>query len=146
MNGHVGGRVELVAPRPVTDTGDRWRLLALVLLAVAVHAWLIANTAVTAKDSVRFARHALALWKPNQDKVPGSPDRTFPDVLRAEQDPPGYPLALAALSVAVAVTVTVPATCAPAAGAVMVATGACASGVTVLTATVSISNHTGSLA
>ena len=97
MNGHVGGRVELVAPRPVTDTGDRWRLLALVLLAVAVHAWLIANTAVTAKDSIRFARHALALWKPNQDKVQGSPDRTFPDVLRAEQDPPGYPLALAAL-------------------------------------------------
>jgi 4-amino-4-deoxy-L-arabinose transferase-like glycosyltransferase len=96
MNGHVGGRVELVAPRPVTDSGDRWRLLALVLLAVAVHAWLVANTAVTAKDSIRFARHSLALWKPNQDKVEGTPKRTFPDVLRAENDPPGYPLALAA--------------------------------------------------
>lgn len=97
MTGPVGGRVELVAPRPVTDPGDRWRLLALVLLSVAVHAWLVFNTAVTAKDSIRFARHALALWKPNQDKPPGAPDRTFPDVLRAEADPPGYPLALAAL-------------------------------------------------
>ena len=97
MNGHVGGRFELVAPRRVTDPGDRWRLLALVLLAAGVHAWLIANTAVTAKDSLRFARHALALWKPNADKSPGTPDRTFPDVLRAEHDPPGYPLALATL-------------------------------------------------
>lgn len=98
MNGLVGGRFEQIAPRAVTDPGDRRRLFALVLLSALIHVWLIANTAVTAKDSIRFARMALALWKPNADKVPlDRPDRSFPDVLRAEHDPPGYPLALAAL-------------------------------------------------
>lgn len=96
MNGPVGGRLEQVAPRAVTDSGDRRRLLALVLLSALVHVWLIANTAVTAKDSMRFARMALALWKPNEDKPADKPVRSFPDVLRAEKDPPGYPLALAA--------------------------------------------------
>ncbi len=78
-----------VTPPPKLSLADGWRLLALLAVAAAVHGWLVANTAVTARDSMGFARYALAL---------GDPTRPWPDTLREEAHPPGYPLAVLAAS------------------------------------------------
>src|SRR4051812_20384519 len=61
---HIGGRLEAVAPRRVTDAADRVRLVALAAVAVAVHAWVLAHTTVTARDSIGFARTALQFQDP----------------------------------------------------------------------------------
>jgi hypothetical protein len=92
---HIGGRLEAVAPRRVTDTADRVRLLVLVGVAVAVHAWVLTHTRVTARDSIGFARYALQLEYP---RAGGCADVV--DVLKPphNQHPPGYPLAILAAS------------------------------------------------
>ncbi len=92
---HIGGRLEAVAPRRVTDPADRVRLLALVAVAVAVHGWTLTHTRVTARDSIGFARYALQLEDP---RAAG-----FADVVAVLRDPntqhpPGYPLAVLAAS------------------------------------------------
>lgn len=84
--------VEPSAP-PGPRRSDLWRLLALVAVAVAVHWWVVSNTAVTARDSVGFARYALALGDPNAGRSDGVA-RTWTDVLKEEAHPPGYPLAI----------------------------------------------------
>lgn len=94
----VGGRVEEVAPRRVTDSGDRLRLLALVLVSVVVHYIGITRTAVPARDAITFARMALQLERPK--------DAHFEDIVAVLKDkdthhPPGYPLAILAASAVV---------------------------------------------
>lgn len=93
MEALVGGRLETVAPRRVTDTTDRAILAGLVLIAVAVHGWLLMHTGVTARDSVGFARQALHFENPAIGATAGVP-RTVVDVLRESQHPPGYPVAV----------------------------------------------------
>lgn len=56
-------------------------------IAAAVHWWLVANTSITARDSIGFVRYAFALE---------NPERTWVEVLREEAHPPGYPLAILA--------------------------------------------------
>jgi hypothetical protein len=90
---HIGGRLEAVAPRRVTDVADRVRLLTLVAVAVAVHGWVLAHTKVTARDSIGFARTALQFEDP---KAAGLEDVV--GVLKHSQHPPGYPLAVLAAS------------------------------------------------
>ncbi|MGL6094663.1 MAG: ArnT family glycosyltransferase, partial [Fimbriiglobus sp.] len=101
MEAAVGGRLETVAPRPITDVGDRLRLVALMLLAVAVHGWLVANTYVTARDSLRFARAALLMGNPSHGQPEGEAKRSVSDVFRAAEDPPGFPVAVYVTSLAV---------------------------------------------
>ena len=93
MEALVGGRLETVAPRRVTDTTDRKILAGLVVVAVAVHGWLVAHTGVTARDSVGFARQALNFENPAVGAAAGA-TRTVVDVLRESQHPPGYPVAV----------------------------------------------------
>ncbi len=100
MEALVGGRLETVAPRKVTDTTDRMVLAGLVVIAVAIHGWLLSHTGVTARDSVGFARQALLLENPSVGHPPGAP-RTAVDVLRESQHPPGYPIAVWVASVGV---------------------------------------------
>jgi hypothetical protein len=90
---HVGGRLEAVAPRRVTDSGDRLRLLALLAVGALVHVWVVAHTSVTARDSIGFARIALQLENPHAS---GLHDLT--EVLKTAHHPPGYPLAVLAAS------------------------------------------------
>jgi hypothetical protein len=95
MGATVGGRIETVQ-RPRSLFGaDYLRLAALVLVAAGVHAWLIAHTAVTARDSLGFARLALCFESPNSAPRldENRPNNTFDHVRVAEQ-PPGYPLAV----------------------------------------------------
>ena len=93
----VGGRLEEVH-RPRSLFGpDYLRMAAVALVALAVHGWLIGHTALTARDSLGFARMALCLENPkaappNDD---GRPKNAF-DHIRAAEHPPGYPLAVCA--------------------------------------------------
>jgi hypothetical protein len=59
----------------------------LLLVAAGIHAWQIRHTAVTARDGVGFIRYAWQLQ--SQPWVP---------VLRENPHPPGYPLAVLAVS------------------------------------------------
>ncbi len=93
---HIGGRLEAVAPRRVTDTSDRVRLLILLAVAVAVHGWVVTHARVTARDSIGFARTALQFESP---KTAGLGDVI--GVLKHSQHPPGYPLAVLATSLPV---------------------------------------------
>ncbi|HET6574369.1 MAG TPA: glycosyltransferase family 39 protein [Fimbriiglobus sp.] len=93
---HIGGRLEAVAPRRVTDTSDRVRLLTLLAVAVAVHGWVLTHTTVTARDSIGFARTALQFERPADAGM-----RDVVDVLTNSQHPPGYPLAVLAASLPV---------------------------------------------
>jgi hypothetical protein len=94
---HVGGRLEAVAPRRVTDAGDKLRIAGLCVVAIAVHGWLLVTTHVTARDSVGFARNALQIESPkaagvdNLAELLRNKNREFPH-------PPGYPLAVLAMS------------------------------------------------
>ena len=105
MSATVGGRLEAVE-RPRSLFGpDYLRLAALALVAVAVHGWLIAHTALTARDSLGFARLALCFENPSAappDKDTGRPKNTL-DHIRAAEHPPGYPLAVWATDAALGV-------------------------------------------
>ena len=93
MAAEVGGALESVPTQRSLFGPDYVRLLALVLAAAGAHAWLIAHTAVPARDSLGFARYALSLADPNGDPGTGEPrDRT--DVIRESEQPPAYPAAI----------------------------------------------------
>ncbi len=94
MSSPVGGRLESAPTRPVTDRGDRRWLVLLVLAAAAVHAVVVARTAMTARDGVGFARTALQLGDPTSTASEKTPRPTPFDVLRQPGHPPGYPAAL----------------------------------------------------
>ena len=98
----VGGRMETVVRRPITDPGDRFRLALLLAVAVAVHGWLLAHTFVTARDGVGFARYALLIGKPSKLPAAAPAQRSsVRDVFKQGEHPPGFPLAVYATSLAV---------------------------------------------
>jgi hypothetical protein len=86
--------MEVVPRKRSLFAPDYARLAALVAVSVAVHAWLLAHTAVTARDSLGFARYALNLQSPHATPEGDKPDRTMIDVIKEHQHPPGYPLAV----------------------------------------------------
>jgi hypothetical protein len=95
-------------PAPPLARSDLWRVVALVAVAVAVHGWVMSRTAVTARDSVGFARYAFALKDPKRaaDINPAAVNGETPSwqaVLRAEPHPPGYPQAVLATATVVQV-------------------------------------------
>jgi hypothetical protein len=95
MSATVGGRLETVE-RPRSLFGpDYLRLAALALVAVGVHAWLVSHTALTARDSLGFARLALCFENPSAAPPLDHkrPNYTL-DHIRAAEQPPGYPLAV----------------------------------------------------
>jgi hypothetical protein len=110
MSASVGGRLEAVE-RPRSLFGpDYLRLAAVAVVAVAVHGWLIAHTALTARDSLGFARLALCFENPGNapPHENGRPKNTL-DHIRAAEHPPGYPLAVWAADAALKHIVTKPA-------------------------------------
>jgi len=113
MAAHVGGRMEAKEPIRVTDRSDHYRLAALVVLSLLLHGWMIRNSAMTARDSIGFARLATnlahptpAFPEPEENRMAllgglsaGAFDRSprmLPDVLKHAQQPPGYPLTICA--------------------------------------------------
>lgn len=93
MAAEVGGALESVPTQRSLFGPDYVRLLVLALAAVGAHAWLIAHTAVPARDSLGFARYALSLSDPNGDPGTGEP-RVRTDVIRGSEQPPAYPAAI----------------------------------------------------
>ena len=67
----------------------RFHLPILVLLASVVHVGVIANSSLTARDSLGFARQAMNLAHPERGA-----HGTRLGVLRDTQQPPGYPAAV----------------------------------------------------
>jgi hypothetical protein len=90
----VGGRIEAVAPRRSLFGPDYLRLGALLAVSVAVHVWLATHTAVTARDGIGFARYALAIQSPHASVFPWDAERTALDVIKSQEHPPGYPVAI----------------------------------------------------
>jgi hypothetical protein len=83
---------EWIPAQPEDGASERdWLLLGLlVLLVVPLRVWLIYNTEVTARDSIGYIRYALAFEQKPWQKV-----------WREQDQHPGYPLALWAVSVPV---------------------------------------------
>lgn len=98
MMAQVGGQLETVAPPRRLFGPDYAWLLALLVVSVAIHAWLLTHTAVTARDSLGFARYALCLRHPSLSVNPPDPSRTVVEVIKESEQPPGYPLAILAAS------------------------------------------------
>ena len=100
----IGGRIEEVAPRRVTDSGDRLRLFTLVGVALLIHGVAIYRTAVPDRDAITFARMALQFRHPQSVHMPKSVDNpngddpdykpSVVDVLKRSHHPPGFPLAV----------------------------------------------------
>ncbi|AMV27026.1 hypothetical protein VT84_21670 [Gemmata sp. SH-PL17] len=97
MSSSVGGRLEAVARERSLFGPDYLRLAALVLVAVAVHAWLLAHTALTARDSLGFARQALCFETPSAVPHEDGRPKNMVDLIRTSEHPPGYPLAILAV-------------------------------------------------
>ena len=55
MLADVGGRLEVVPHRRSLFAKDYWRISVLLLVAGAIHAWLVLHTAIPARDSMGFA-------------------------------------------------------------------------------------------
>lgn len=95
MNGHVGAKLEVVAPRRIVSPADAGYLLVLLAVSLGLHAWLVSRIQVTARDGLAFARIALEL---SQARVTPAHDgdtrKGVQEVLKASQHPPGYPLAV----------------------------------------------------
>jgi Dolichyl-phosphate-mannose-protein mannosyltransferase len=76
---------------PVIEKRTIWLDLGLILIVclatVALRSWLIAHTAVAARDSIGFIRYALALES-----------QPYLDVFRNSQQHPGYPIVLLLVS------------------------------------------------
>src|SRR5262245_29398494 len=76
------------------SAGGFWRdlglLLVLLLLAGGVRAWVIGHTEVPARDGIGFIRFAWELQT-----------RPWPEVLRSNLHPPGYPITVLTVSLPV---------------------------------------------
>jgi hypothetical protein len=81
-----------VSPHRSLFGPDYWRLLVLGAVAIATHGWLVMHTAVTARDSLGYARIALNLSNPGVNSE-GEPRQRI-DVIRNAEQPPGYPVAI----------------------------------------------------
>jgi hypothetical protein len=88
---------DTVAPRPAPSfwSTDGWRLAVLLLIAVALRVGVIANTTLPSRDAIVFVRYALDLEDP-----PSGPEGPlgFFGVIRANEHPPAYPLAILLVS------------------------------------------------
>jgi 4-amino-4-deoxy-L-arabinose transferase-like glycosyltransferase len=82
------------ADSPSCWRGDLAGLAVLLLLAVAFRGWIVTHTEVAARDGIGFIRYALHLENPPEAQ-------TRLDVVRHQEQPPGYPLAVLAVSLPV---------------------------------------------
>lgn len=94
----IGGRMEaVVRPRSLIGA-DYARLALLVVASAAVHLWLVGHTAVTARDSLGFARYALSIQSPHAAEPDDNPKRLAIHVIRKAEQAPGYPLCVWAMA------------------------------------------------
>src|SRR5262249_11095578 len=102
----VGGRIEAVPPRRSLFGPDYLRLAALLAVSLAVHAWLVAPTAGARPPRTPVpppppgdpAPHAPLPPPrpppPPASAVPWDDARSALDVIKSQEHPPGYPVAI----------------------------------------------------
>ncbi|HEX4608088.1 MAG TPA: glycosyltransferase family 39 protein [Urbifossiella sp.] len=90
----VGGRMEPVARKRRLFAPDYLRLAVLAAVAAAVHLWLVSHTATTARDGIGFARYAINLQSPHHVPKEADYGRTVLKVIKEQQHPPAYPVAI----------------------------------------------------
>ncbi|HUR55927.1 MAG TPA: glycosyltransferase family 39 protein [Gemmataceae bacterium] len=88
----IGGRMEAVVRQRSLNGADYARIAVLVAASLAVHLWLVAHTAVTARDSLGFARYALCIQSPQSAEPEHNEKRLAVEVIRKAQQAPGYPV------------------------------------------------------
>jgi hypothetical protein len=81
------GQERQIVRRATSRWVDAASILALMVLSLAIHVWLIRHTEVAARDSIGFIRYAWELEHQPWEKV-----------LRHSHQHPGYPVALLAVS------------------------------------------------
>ncbi len=91
----VGGLLREVHSPRYLKLEDLAYLGCLLLLAAIIHYWLVVHTAVPARDSLGYARIAVNIVRPTTPT--GGPVRHWWEVIRTAEQPPGYPLAIAAV-------------------------------------------------
>jgi Dolichyl-phosphate-mannose-protein mannosyltransferase len=99
MDGNV---MNDASPAPETSgwpwIGDLWRIGFIALMSLATRSWVVAHAEVVSRDGVGFIRYALQLEDPPPSTAhPGQP-MTFAEVLRKSDHPPGYAVAILAVS------------------------------------------------
>lgn len=94
----IGGRIEETGPVHGVPKTDRLAMGILLVLATAVHGWLFSKTVIPARDGLSFSRLALQLESPSRIASTELPNPTVVDVLRKAEQPPGFPMALLAVS------------------------------------------------
>jgi len=87
-----------VAPSRRDWLADVWRIGFILALTLATRFWLVQHTEVLSRDSIMFIRFALQLEQPPEDHLDPSHHITRLDVVRSTYQPPGYPLAILAIS------------------------------------------------
>jgi Dolichyl-phosphate-mannose-protein mannosyltransferase len=96
MDARVGAKLEVVAPRRLLTPTDYGYLFALLAVSLALHGWLVSRTQVTARDGLEFARTAMNLGEARM--TAGATGETVAETVRRSVHPPGYPLAILAVS------------------------------------------------
>src|SRR4051812_30748593 len=79
-------------PAPPHWRSDAWRLGILLLMAIALRAFVIGNTTLPSRDCIVFCRYALDLADP-----PPAAGGVL-GVIKTSEHPPGYPVAILAVS------------------------------------------------
>jgi Dolichyl-phosphate-mannose-protein mannosyltransferase len=74
---------------PLPPILDRWRLLFLVVVSLIVHVSIIKNSAMTARDSIGFARDAMNYKQPDSSRLA---------YMKLRPQHPGYPVLVALVS------------------------------------------------
>ena len=88
----IGGRMEAVVRPRSLNGADYARIALLVVASLGVHLWLVAHTAVTARDCLGFARYALTIQSPQHAEPEVNEKRLAIHVIRKAEQAPGYPL------------------------------------------------------
>ncbi len=91
----VGGLLREVRPPRYLQRQDLAWMSCLLLVAAAIHYWLVIHTAVPARDSLGYARIAVNIARPIP--MEDGQVRHWWEVIRNAEQPPGYPLAIAAV-------------------------------------------------
>lgn len=77
---------------------DLWRLSFIVLMTLMTRGWVLLHTEVLSRDSIGFIRFALQLEDPPNDSLKPAEKLSHSALLRNTYQPPGYSLALLAVS------------------------------------------------
>ena len=93
----VGARLEVVAPRHVSDKSDLGLLVLLIAISVVVHGWIISQSVTCSKDGLGYGRYGWSLFHPTHD-LPADVTRNQLEIIQNNKHHPGFPLSVAVMA------------------------------------------------